>query len=71
MVRPADSGIATDADRADWRAWLAADPLHGQAWQRMAVVAEQMASVPGALAAPTLSDTHQRSAAKCCAAPCC
>lgn len=55
------SGIATDADRADWRAWLAADPLHGQAWQRMAAVAEQMASVPGALAAPTLSDTHQRS----------
>ncbi|WP_214509063.1 FecR domain-containing protein [Pseudomonas brassicacearum] len=55
------SGISTDADRADWRAWLAADPLHSQAWQRMAAVAEQMASVPGALAAPTLSDTHHRS----------
>ncbi|MEH6354181.1 FecR domain-containing protein [Pseudomonas sp. 3JA] len=55
------SGITTDADRAGWNAWLSADPLHGQAWQRMTAVAEQMASVPGALAAPTLSDTHNRS----------
>ncbi|SCZ31156.1 MULTISPECIES: FecR domain-containing protein [unclassified Pseudomonas] len=55
------SGITTDADRAGWNAWLSADPLHGQAWQRMTAVAEQMASVPGALAAPTLSDNHNRS----------
>ncbi|PMY38031.1 MULTISPECIES: FecR domain-containing protein [Pseudomonas] len=49
------SGTATDADRVAWDSWLAADPLNRQAWQRMAAVAEQMASVPGALAAPTLS----------------
>ncbi|MFL6969261.1 FecR domain-containing protein [Pseudomonas alvandae] len=55
------SGIAADADRAGWRAWLAADPLHDQAWQRMAAVSEQMASVPGALAAPTLSEPLGRS----------
>jgi transmembrane sensor len=55
------SGTAADADRAGWRAWLAADPLHDQAWQRMAAVSEQMAGVPGALAAPTLSELPGRS----------
>ncbi len=48
------SGIATDADRSAWNDWLAADPVNRQAWQRMTAVGEQMASVPGALAAPAL-----------------
>ncbi|MBD9439649.1 FecR domain-containing protein [Pseudomonas sp. PDM04] len=48
------SGVATDSDRAAWNAWLLADPLNHQAWQRMASVGEQMNSVPGALASPTL-----------------
>jgi len=48
------SGIATDADRSAWNDWLVADPAHRQAWQRMAAVGEQMARVPGALAAPAL-----------------
>lgn len=48
------SGIATDADRAAWNDWLRADPAHQQAWQHMTAVGEQMASVPGALAAPAL-----------------
>lgn len=48
------SGIATDADRAAWNDWLGADPVHHQAWQRMTAVGEQMARVPGALAAPVL-----------------
>ena len=48
------SGIATEADRAAWNDWLRADPAHQQAWQQMAAVGEQMASVPGALAAPAL-----------------
>jgi transmembrane sensor len=48
------SGIASDADRAGWNEWLQADPAHRQAWQRMAAVGEQMASVPGNLAAPAL-----------------
>ena len=48
------SGIAAEADRAAWNDWLRADPAHQQAWQHMAAVGEQMASVPGALAAPAL-----------------
>jgi transmembrane sensor len=48
------SGVATDADRAGWNDWLHADPAHQQAWQHMAAVGEQMASVPGTLAAPAL-----------------
>ena len=48
------SGIATDADRRAWNDWLVADPVHRQAWQRMAAVGEQLTSVPGALAAPAL-----------------
>jgi transmembrane sensor len=48
------SDIATDADLAAWNDWLACDPDHRQAWQRMLDVGEQMASVPGSLAAPAL-----------------
>jgi transmembrane sensor len=48
------SGIATDSDLAAWNDWLADDPAHRQAWQRMVDVGEQMASVPGSLAAPAL-----------------
>ncbi|MDB5998037.1 MAG: iron dicitrate transport regulator FecR [Pseudomonas sp.] len=48
------SGVATDSDRAAWNDWLSADACHSQAWQRMAAVGEQMARVPGALAAPAL-----------------
>jgi len=48
------SGVATDADRSALNDWLVADPHHLQAWQRMAAVGEQMASVPGALASPAL-----------------
>ncbi len=48
------SGIATDLDLAAWNEWLGSDPAHRQAWQRMMDVGEQMASVPGSLAAPTL-----------------
>ncbi|MFJ7312809.1 FecR domain-containing protein [Pseudomonas sp. NPDC098747] len=48
------SGVTTDSDIAAWNDWLIADPAHHQAWQRMTAVGEQMASVPGALAAPAL-----------------
>lgn len=48
------SGAASDADLAAWNDWLAADPAHRQAWQRMVDVGEQMASVPGSLASPAL-----------------
>ncbi|WP_408597554.1 FecR domain-containing protein [Pseudomonas sp. PLMAX] len=48
------SGIASDSDLAAWNDWLAGDPAHRQAWQRMVDVGEQMASVPGSLASPAL-----------------
>jgi transmembrane sensor len=48
------SGVATDADRSALNDWLVADPDHLQAWQRIAAIGEQMASVPGALASPAL-----------------
>ena len=48
------SGIASDSDLAAWNDWLAGDPAHRQAWQRMVDVSEQMASVPGSLASPAL-----------------
>ncbi|MGH8437574.1 MAG: FecR domain-containing protein [Pseudomonas sp.] len=48
------SGAATDSDLAAWNDWLVADPAHRQAWQRIADVGEQMASVPGSLASPAL-----------------
>jgi transmembrane sensor len=48
------SGIASDSDLAAWNDWLAGDPAHRQAWQRMVDVSEQMAGVPGSLASPAL-----------------
>ena len=56
------SGVATDTDRAAWNEWLLADPVHTQAWQRMAAVGEQMSRVPGALASPVLrgADSSRR-----------
>ena len=48
------SGVATDSERAAWNDWLAADPTHRQAWQRMEGIGQQMASVPGTLASPAL-----------------
>ncbi|CAI9005832.1 transmembrane sensor [Pseudomonas sp. IT-P171] len=56
------SGVATDTDRAAWNEWLLADPVHTQAWQRMAAVGEQMSRVPGALASPALrgADSSRR-----------
>lgn len=49
-----ESGQATDQDREAWAQWHADDPAHQQAWQRVEAVREQLASVPGNLAAPTL-----------------
>lgn len=48
------SGVASDSDRAAWSEWLDDDPVHRQAWQRIAAVSEQMSSVPGAVASPAL-----------------
>jgi len=49
--------------RRQWQAWLAADPLHARAWQRIAEVDGQLRGVPAAvalhtLAAPSLARRH-------------
>ncbi|WP_095108543.1 FecR domain-containing protein [Pseudomonas sp. Irchel 3E20] len=49
-----ESGTATAEDQQAWHRWRGADPLHEQAWQRMESVREQLAGVPGKLAAPAL-----------------
>lgn len=48
------SGAQTEQQRSAFNHWHAADPLHQQAWERMQRVDEQMASVPGRIAAPAL-----------------
>lgn len=49
--------------RQQWQAWMAADPLHARAWQRIAEVDGQLRGVPAsvalqALAAPGLQRRH-------------
>ena len=48
------SGTASEQEQAAWREWLAADPLHRQAWERMQQLGEQMSALPGGLAGSTL-----------------
>lgn len=48
------SGIEDPRTHREWQLWLAADPLHRQAWQRIEAVREQVARVPGRLAADSL-----------------
>lgn len=55
------SGSQTEQEQQAWHQWLAADLLHREAWTRMQQVGEQMAAVPGRLAAPTLRGaSHSR-----------
>lgn len=55
------SGAENEHDRAEWSRWHAADPLHRQAWQRIESVREQVARVPGRIAAPALqASAHSR-----------
>jgi len=49
-----ESGQATEQDRQAWARWHAEDSAHQQAWQRVEAVREQLAGVPGNLAAPAL-----------------
>lgn len=55
------SGSQTEQEQQAWLQWLADDQLHREAWTRMQQVDEQMAAVPGRLAAPTLRGaSHSR-----------
>ncbi|WP_448681726.1 FecR domain-containing protein [Pseudomonas nicosulfuronedens] len=59
-ARLADESPAA-SDQQAWQRWLAADPIHQQAWQRIESVNLQMGRVPGRLAAATLASVgHSR-----------
>lgn len=49
----------SEQERLAWQHWLSADPLNNQAWQRIEAVRQQMAQVPGQLAASTLRTAGQ------------
>ncbi|MCS4294978.1 transmembrane sensor [Comamonas sp. BIGb0152] len=53
-LEPGDSATAR-RKRQQWQQWLDADPLHAQAWQRMAQVDSQLRGVPTAVAVQTLA----------------
>lgn len=58
QVRLRDTAAADDA-RQGWSEWLAADPAHQRAWQRVQAVNAQFAKLPPELARQTLSQrTH-------------
>ncbi|GAB2830765.1 FecR family protein [Comamonas piscis] len=53
-LEPGDSSTAR-RKRQQWQSWLDADPLHAQAWQRIAQVDGQLRGVPTAVAVQTLA----------------
>ncbi|WP_313302292.1 FecR domain-containing protein [Pseudomonas sp.] len=64
-VRLHDSG-ATPATRAQWQAWLDADPLHAKAWARVENLQQRMSLAPPGFAVATLEEArqHRRAAVK-------
>ncbi|WP_312462643.1 FecR domain-containing protein [Comamonas sp.] len=53
-LEPGDSTTAR-RKRQQWQSWLDADPLHAQAWQRIAQVDGQLRGVPTSVAVQTLA----------------
>lgn len=52
---------ATEAQRADWQAWLAADPRHEQAWARLQNLRQRFDQAPQGMAALALENArHSR-----------
>lgn len=51
----AATGPAAQRTRQQWQAWLAADPLHARAWQRIAEVDAQLRDLPTPVALQTLA----------------
>ncbi|QKV55555.1 FecR domain-containing protein [Comamonas antarctica] len=60
QVRLRDAATADEA-RQGWSQWLAADPAHQRAWQRVQAVNAQLAQLPPALARQTLAPRPQAS----------
>lgn len=50
---------ASERERRAWQQWLAADPQHLRAWQRIEAVQQRVGQVPGQLAAGTLNSAAQ------------
>lgn len=51
---------ATTATHAGWQAWLAADPLHAQAWSRVEQLQQQMGQIPAGMGHTVESAREQR-----------
>lgn len=58
-VRLHDSS-ASDFTRAQWQAWLAADPRHAQAWARIEQLQQRLGSAPAGVASITLEQARQQ-----------
>ena len=50
-----EPGPGTEQLHRQWQIWLAADPLHAQAWQRIAGIDGQLRGLPPAVALQTLA----------------
>lgn len=70
QLQPEDESQSTSGDaqrtRQQWQSWLAADPAHARAWQRIADVDGQLRGVPPAVALQTLAapGMHRRRAVR-------
>lgn len=58
-VRLNDSAV-TAATRTAWQAWLAADPQHAQAWERVEQLQSRMGLIPAGMGRPIESAREQR-----------
>lgn len=50
----------SDTTRDQWRAWLACDPRHAQAWQRIKHLQHRLGQAPAGLAMTTLEQARQQ-----------
>ncbi|MCL8330030.1 DUF4880 domain-containing protein [Pseudomonas sp. p99-361] len=57
-VRLNDSS-ATQATRAQWQAWLDADPVHAQAWQRVERLQQRLSLAPAGVVSATIEQARQ------------
>ncbi|OLU35464.1 FecR domain-containing protein [Pseudomonas sp. PA27(2017)] len=58
-VRLHDSA-ATEQTRAEWQAWLGADPLHAKAWERVETLRQRLSMAPPAFAGTTIENARQQ-----------
>ena len=58
------AGQGSDALQCQWAQWLAADPEHGLAWEKVQQVCQQFARVPGKVAGNTLTRSMQQARAR-------